>query len=327
MEFTFLGTSSGAPTKSRNVSCLALSAPQSKSWYMVDCGEGTQHQLLHTNLSLHTLKAIFITHIHGDHCYGLPGLLGSAALGGRTEPLTIVCPEAVADMVRAVQKTTRLWLEFDIEYVYVEQIEGRLAVDDYLVEPTQMSHRVPSWGYTFIEKHVERALDSKKLQKAGIKPGPVWGLLQKGENATSDDGQTIVAENYLLRPRTPRSVFVGGDNDKPQLLSNISIRPDVVIHESTYTEDIFEKVGVGPQHSCAKMVAEYAQSASIANLVLTHFSSRYGYNVDAPCSIKDVEDEAQKYYQGRLFTANDFDVYGLDKNGNLKLNHSGLNRR
>jgi ribonuclease Z len=90
MEFTFLGTSSGTPTKSRNVSGLALSAKMSKPWYLVDCGEGTQHQILRTRYYLNNLKVIFITHIHGDHCYGLPGILAGASMAGRTAPLTII---------------------------------------------------------------------------------------------------------------------------------------------------------------------------------------------------------------------------------------------
>lgn len=319
MELTFLGTSSGAPTKERNVSSLAISSPTSKNWYMVDCGEGTQQQLLYTRLSFHNLKAILITHIHGDHCYGLPGLLGSAALSGRTEPLTIICPQAVADMVKAVQTTTRLWLEFELVFIIIDQISEPIELADYSVEPLALSHRVPCWGYTFIEKHIERSLDHQKLKADGIAPGPVWGQIQKGLDVIGDDGSTIKAQSYLLESRKPRTIFVGGDNDTPELLNNISVKPDVVIHESTYTEDIFEKVGEGPQHSCAKMVAQYGEKAAIANLVLTHFSSRYVYNVNAPCSIKDVENEARQYYTGALFLASDFDVYQLCKKGRLSL--------
>jgi len=112
MEITLLGTSSGTPTKTRNVSGTAIRKANSKSWYLVDCGEGTQHQILRTNLSLNHLQTIFITHIHGDHCYGLPGLLASAALSGRTVPLTIVGPRAINDFFTAIQKTTQLRLSY-----------------------------------------------------------------------------------------------------------------------------------------------------------------------------------------------------------------------
>ncbi len=92
MNLLFLGTSAGVPTKTRNVSGVALHESKGKGWYLVDCGEGTQHQVLHTKLTFHSLKAILITHVHGDHCYGLPGILASAAMGGRTAPLPLVAP-------------------------------------------------------------------------------------------------------------------------------------------------------------------------------------------------------------------------------------------
>lgn len=322
MNLTFLGTSSGSPTKTRNVTSLALGSAANKNWYMIDCGEGTQHQLLHTRLSFKNLKAIVITHIHGDHCYGLPGLLGSAALSGRTETLTIICPQAVADMVKAVQQTTRLWLEFEIEFVITEHIENRVIVDDFEIEPLALSHRVPSWGYAFVERHIERVLDHDKLKQDNIPPGPVWGQIQKGQDVTLDDSRTILADDYLKAPRKPMVVFVGGDNDNPDLMANLSIKPDVVIHEATYTEDIYEKVGKAHTHSCAKIVCEFAQKAGIENLLLTHFSSRYVYNPEASPSIKDIEKEALQYYRGNLFLANDFDVYSLDKKRQLGFSHN-----
>ena len=113
----FLGTSSGTPTKQRNVSGLALQESKGRGWYLIDCGEATQHQLLHTKLSLNTLKGIFITHVHGDHCYGLPGLLGSAGMTGRTEPLTIVAPAGIREWIEATQRFTEFHLSFELNFV------------------------------------------------------------------------------------------------------------------------------------------------------------------------------------------------------------------
>lgn len=145
MEIVFLGTSSGTPTKMRNVSGVAVKMVSSKIWCLVDCGEGTQHQILHTSLSLNSLQAIFITHLHGDHCYGLPGLLASAATQGRTEPLIIVCPAAVRDFILATQQTTQLTLSYPINFVIVEQVGGAVAIDEFDVEVT----RVISSGTVF----------------------------------------------------------------------------------------------------------------------------------------------------------------------------------
>jgi ribonuclease Z len=322
MEFTFLGTSSGTPTKRRNVSGLALHAKMSKHWYMIDCGEATQHQLLRTKYSVSSLKAIFITHIHGDHCYGLPGILASASMAGRETPLTIVAPQAVIDMVKAVRQTTQLWLDYELIYIAVEQQSQPLCFDDFTVEAVELSHRVPCYGYNFVESNIERRLDKDKLTACGIKPSPLWGLLQKGKDVTTPEGQTLLAKDFLQTPRQPRVIFVAGDNDTPELLNNATVKPDVVIHEATYTEDIAQKVGKGPQHSYARIVGEYAQDAGIKNLVLTHFSARYGYDTSQSPSILDVENEAEKYYKRNLFLANDFNSFELNKKGELLLNCS-----
>ena len=122
MEVIFLGTSSGVPTKHRNVTAIAVKMLKSKSWYLVDCGEGTQHQILHTNLSLNNLQAIFITHVHGDHCYGLPGLLASAAMSGRTNSLTIIGPGNIREFIENTQKTTQMRLSFNINFIDVEKV-------------------------------------------------------------------------------------------------------------------------------------------------------------------------------------------------------------
>ena len=104
MQLTFLGTSSGTPTRTRNVSGVALSIDERRDWYLIDCGEGTQHQILRTPLSLLSLRTILITHMHGDHCYGLPGLLASAELAGRTEPLTLIGPASLKPYIEVMQQ-------------------------------------------------------------------------------------------------------------------------------------------------------------------------------------------------------------------------------
>ncbi|MGP5176966.1 MULTISPECIES: MBL fold metallo-hydrolase [Psychrobacter] len=149
LKLTFLGTSAGVPTKQRNVTALAIEClnphisgsqqgsqnKKSRPWLLIDCGEGTQQQLLHTKLSLRQLTAICITHVHGDHCYGLPGLLASAAMSGRREPLTLIAPKAISALLDAFILHTELYLPFTLNFASIEDLlsqednKGKVKID------------------------------------------------------------------------------------------------------------------------------------------------------------------------------------------------------
>lgn len=317
MELVFLGTSAGTPTKTRNVAAVAIKMASAKPWYLVDCGEGTQHQILHTNLSLMHLQAIFISHIHGDHCYGLPGILASASMLGRTEPLTIVAPGAIKHFLEGVQAGSQLTLSFKVNFIEIEPVKGQLEFDDFLVEIAELSHTIPCFAFCFIENNIERKLDVEKLKNDGVTPGPVWGFLQSGEDVMLPSGEALICDEYLLERRLPRKVVIAGDNDTPALLAEYSEQVDVLIHEATYTAKVEEKVGNEYQHCSAKRIAEFAEDASIANLVLTHFSPRYQNFGNGENSIAAIEAEAQDAFNGGLFLANDFDVFYLNHGGCL----------
>ncbi|MGZ5203146.1 MAG: MBL fold metallo-hydrolase, partial [Telluria sp.] len=195
MEFQFLGTSSGTPSKTRNVTALALrslgASRAARHWVLVDCGEGTQHRILRTNWSLHDLRAIFITHMHGDHCYGLPGLLASAGMMNRTAPLTLVGPAPLWPFLQGVMATTELALPFPVEFVDVSALQDTEVLPDLRVAATALSHRLPSWAYAFTEREVERKLDTAKLAAGGVARGVAWGELQHGRQVVLDDGRVL----------------------------------------------------------------------------------------------------------------------------------------
>jgi len=143
MEVIFLGTSSGTPTKTRNVSGIAIRRANAKAWSLIDCGEGTQQQILHTDLSLDHLTAIFITHVHGDHCYGLAGLLASTGMSGRTEPMLLVGPKPIQQMLMAIMENTQLKLSYEITFVDVLDINNPLNTREFTVETIELSHVYP----------------------------------------------------------------------------------------------------------------------------------------------------------------------------------------
>ncbi|MCE5990747.1 MULTISPECIES: ribonuclease Z [unclassified Pseudomonas] len=316
MDLLFLGTSAGVPTKARNVSATAVIEASGSHWYLVDCGEGTQHQLLHTPLSIRDLRAIFITHVHGDHCFGLPGLLASAGMSGRTQPLDLVLPTALHDWVRQGLVASDTFLPFELRLLAVEDlVEWRSEAVQ--VTSVQLSHRVPSVGFVFTELNPEPRLDIPRLEAKGIPRGPLWGDLAKGLTV-QHGGQLLHGSDYLRPSRPPRRVIVCGDNDNPALLADAARGADVLVHEATFTQAVVERTGVTFGHSTAAAVARFAEAAGVRNLVLTHFSARYQHDSRRSPSIDDVRAEALAHYSGRLVLAQDLQRYHIGRDGRLE---------
>lgn len=321
MDLLFLGTSSGTPTKTRNVTGLALLEEKGKAWHLIDCGEGTQHQLLHTSLSLNDLLAVFITHVHGDHCYGLPGLLASAGMSGRRSPLQIIAPIGIKAWFDATQQHTQLHLPFEVHFIETEALQ-EWRIGNVEVSAIALSHRVPSYAYSFTETNMEANLNTEKLIADGIPKGPLWGKLQRGIDFEFE-GHFIAAALYRKHENRPRKIVIGGDNDNPALLFDACKGCHVLVHEATYTADVAEKMGGSFGHSSAERVAIFAQAAGIPHVVLTHFSARYQANPERSPSIADIGDEAARNYSGHLFLADDFARYRLNRAGEFVLLGSG----
>jgi len=317
MEILILGTSAGTPTRQRTMSALALRLRGARQWVLVDCAEGTQHRILRTPLSLMSLRAVFITHLHGDHCYGLPGLLASAAMLNRTEPLAIVGPPPLRAMIECIMQASQLTLPYPLAWITPDELGDATVLPDLAVTATPLSHRLPCWAYAFTESAIERSLDTDRLRADGVPASHLWRDIQQGRDVTLPDGRAIVAHDYLLAPRRARRIVVAGDNDTPALLSEAAGGADVLVHEATYTEAVLQKIGPGPQHTSAMQVARFAEEAGVRNLVLTHFSPRYQDGGPLPLSM--LEEEARAEFGGHLVIARDLDHYVLDREGALRL--------
>jgi len=315
MDLQFLGTSSGVPTKARNVSATAVIESAGHGWYLVDCGEGTQHQLLHSPLSVRDLRAIFITHVHGDHCFGLPGLLASAGMSGRSEPLTLVMPAALQAWVQQSLAVSETYLPFALQIQALESFSG-MACGNVSVATVELSHRVPSWAYVFSERDPEPRLDTARLKADGVPAGPLWGQLARGE-AVEHEGRPLDPQAYLQPTRAPQRIIVCGDNDRPELLASVAQGVDVLVHEATFTQPVIERSQNNFGHSTAAAVAQFAEAAQVRNLVLTHFSARYQAVPGRGNSIAEIRDEALAGYRGNLTLARDLQRYHLGRDGVL----------
>ncbi|ENX41711.1 ribonuclease Z [Acinetobacter sp. NIPH 2100] len=319
LHFTFLGTSSGVPTLTRNVSGLAIRNSKNKDWILVDAGEGTQHRIQQAKLSLQSLIAICITHVHGDHCYGLVGLLASAGMNARTAPLTIIAPKKIQQWIEVTAQLTDLHLPYPLHFIDVNKANQIQQITDELsIQAHPLSHRVASFAFSIISQYTQKRLDTQALIQLGVPKGKAWGDLQQGLDIQFNR-QTLKAVDFTQLQIQRAHAIVGGDNDRPELLARACEDAQLLIHESTYTQAILDKVGPSPMHSSAKMVAEFAQQQGLSNLILTHFSPRHQDSAGQQA----ITEEVQAFYQGNFYLAHDFDQFNLDETGQLsKINKS-----
>ncbi|MEO1958229.1 MAG: ribonuclease Z [Nautiliaceae bacterium] len=289
MKFTFLGTSAGKPTKKRNVSALAFEI--GSSWYLFDCGEATQHQLLKTNYSLYKLKSIFITHLHGDHIFGLFGLLTSRKLDGCVFPLRIYAPNGLKDMINSVIKVDELGYELEFVEIY-GGFEEEFEEFDLKVLP--LIHSKESYAF-YIKEKPKINIDYEKLIKDGLYPSWLYKKLKEG-NDVEINGKIYRASEYLIK-RDGKRVIIGGDNAEPDFLGKYLLDLDLLIHEATY-KDKSKYL-----HTSAKILGITAQKYNVKNLIATHISPK--------CNGDEILAEIKKYYNGIAFVANDFDKFEL----------------
>jgi len=312
-KLTFLGTSSGVPTRYRNVTSLAVQPSTSRDWWMVDCGEATQHRLQRVPLSVHDLAGICITHVHGDHSYGLPGLLASASMTGRKRPLLLIAPPAIKAWIDATLLHTELFLTYQLIHIDVNDSDIVHQETGLTITRHALSHRADSVAFRFALKSSKWKLDKAALQARGVPSGPAWGQLHAGIDVTQEDGSVLAASDFRITKTDKATIVIGGDNDTPSLLAQACAGAQLLVHEATYTEAMLQKVGPGPTHSSVQRVAQFAAASQLPNLILTHFSARYHH----AAGMAELEAEARQHYAGSLFLARDFDTYELDAEGVL----------
>ena len=278
MQVTFLGTSSGVPTRARNVSAVAVRLAQRSELWLFDCGEGTQHQFLRSDLRLSQLRRIFITHMHGDHVFGLPGLLASLGLSGSSGGVDLYGPDPLESYLEGVLRTssTRIGYPLEVHQVRSAAEANRIVFEDadLTVRATPLHHRVPAYAYRVEEKPKPGRFDIQKAQELAIPPGPVYASLKRGETVALEDGRQIDGKTLCGPEKAGASLVYCTDTVFCEAAVTLAKGADLLIHESTFSHAEAD-MAFQRQHSTSTMAAQTAAEAGVGQLVLTHLSPRY----------------------------------------------------
>ncbi|TFB23892.1 ribonuclease Z [Filobacillus milosensis] len=304
MELTFLGTGSGVPSKKRNVSSIALSMLQERDEvWMFDCGEATQHQILHSTIKPRKISKIFITHMHGDHIYGLPGLLSSRSFQEGTSAVEIYGPPRLKEFIELSLRVSETKLKYNLIFRSLDQ--NVLFEDDHLtVKVTKLKHGLPSYGYIIEEKESIGHLLPDKLKALGIKPGPIYQDIKNNESITLKDGTKVNRSDVTGPPIPGKKISILGDTQATDTVIPFIEGSDVLVHEGTFIEND-QELAQKYYHSTGNEAAEIAKKADVKKLILTHLSSRYHSD--------DLSQELEKLKEifPKTFYAEDLTTYQI----------------
>ncbi len=302
MELEFLGTGAGVPAKHRNVSSIALKLlDERNAVWLFDCGEGTQMQILRTTIRPRKIEKIFITHLHGDHIFGLPGLLSSRSFQGGDEPLEIYGPAGVEEFVRTSLKISRSRLSYPLKFI---ELQAGVIFQDaqFTVTCQKLDHGIDSYGFRVVEADHQGELQVAELTALGIKPGPVYGQIKRGETITLPDGTTIDGKKFVGQAKKGRVVTILGDTRFNQRAIELAQDADVLVHESTFKKDE-AKMAHTYFHSTTQQAAQVAKQANVQQLILTHISARYLGN-----EVLELKAEAEEIFP-HVRVAKDFYIW------------------
>lgn len=275
MKITFLGTGGGIPAKHRNVSSLALQLADKKGVvWLFDCGEATQHQILHTSLKPGKINKIFITHMHGDHIYGLPGLLGTRSFHGAETPLTVYGPAGIREFIEVSLRASSTNVRYPLEIKEIDSNGPIFEDSEYVVSSAKLNHGITSYGFRVAQKEQPGALLAEKLKSEGVPPGPLYKHLKKGMDVTLPDGRFIQGKDFLGPPKSGKTVTIIGDTKFTEKCAELAEKADILVHEATFKESEV-KLAEEYFHSTALQAAETARAAGVKQLILNHISSRY----------------------------------------------------
>lgn len=268
----FLGTSGSVPTLKRSLPSVVVQC--SKELWMFDCGENTQRQMMQGKVSFHKKLSVFLTHLHGDHVLGLPGVLQTMALMDRKEPVAVYGPPGIKDFLVCTKETLNFGLTFPVEINEVLMEGAILNQEEYMITAAKSNHAIKSYSYAFIEKPRPGRFYPKKAQALGVPKGELWSKLQRGEEITLPDGKVVKPTDVMGPLRAGRKIVYTGDTKPFVGFAKFAANADLVIHESTFDDSLADKAE-HDGHSTPSQAAEEAKAAGAKQLILTHISARY----------------------------------------------------
>ncbi len=270
MKLVFLGTAGAQPTENRGLSCVCLE--KEGEILMFDAGEGAQFSYLKSGLGWNKKMKIFVTHLHGDHCIGIIGLLQTMTLQRRTEPIEIYGPDGIEEFIATNAKILKFALSFP---VMITSVTEEKIVDEksYSVFSCRAEHSVPAFSYLFQEKDKVGRFNLKKAKQLGIPEGKLWSQLQNGQDVKVGD-KIIKSSEILGEKRSGKKIGISGDTRPTKQLEKFFQNCDYLSFDSTFLDELKDKA-VDTYHSTAKEAAILAKNANVKNLILTHFSARY----------------------------------------------------
>jgi ribonuclease Z len=285
MRLTFLGTAGSWPTKDRSASAIALDLE--RELLLLDCGEGTQRQFFQSSASFMRVRRVLLSHFHGDHFLGLPGLIQSMSLNHRTEPLDIYGPPDAKEMVARALAMGYFTLRFPVVVHPLAPGES-VELEGYTVRTARADHPVPTLAYRIDEAPKRGRFDAEHARALGIH-GPDFRRLEAGESVRVAD-RVVSPSDVMGPPRPGRSIVYSGDTGPSDEVRRLAHRATILIHEATVGQEIETEANVWG-HSSARQAADLARRAEVHALFLTHFSSRYK-------ELEPLENEAKVVFPG-----------------------------
>ncbi len=270
MKLVFLGTSAAQPTENRGLSCICLA--REGEIIMFDAGESAQISFFKSGLGWNKKMKIFVTHLHGDHCIGILGLLQTMSMQHRTETLEIYGPKGIDEFISANIKVLNFGLSFPIMISIID--EGKVFdSNSYSIHACKASHSILAYSYRFDEKDKPGRFNVEKAKSLGIPEGPMWNKLQNGEQIEFQ-GKIITSNQVLGEKRPGKKIGISGDTIPTEELEKFFENCDYLVFDSTFLHELQEKA-TETRHSTAKQAATLGKNANVKNLILTHFSARY----------------------------------------------------